>query len=403
MLISLPGLTQRDCRSFDYRQQQLSADPSLAAKVEAVEQFTHMQLHRSSVTITGEGGKETIPAIITIPVVVHIVYNTTSQNISDAQIASQLDVLNADYGKHNADTTAIPGYYAGLAADCGIRFVLAGVDTSGRATTGIVRTHTSATSFSLNDDVKFGARGGDDAWDRDRYLNIWVCNLSGDVLGYSSLVGGQKATDGVVIKYTALGTKGTALSPYNRGRTATHEVGHWLNLIHVWGDAPCGDDQVGDTPPQQQATYGDPSGIVVSCNNAPYGNLYMNYMDFTDDIGMHLFTGGQRDRMRVLFADGGFRHVLLASPAAVAATQTQGSGATMVVSMSIYPNPTMNSATVRMAEVGSVLGIYNMMGGRVMSVRVTQATVQLDLSGLAGGIYFVRQDGKSGGARVVKL
>ncbi|WP_431214848.1 hypothetical protein ACQ86N_08880 [Puia sp. P3] len=160
MLISLPGLTQRDCRSFDYRQQQVNADPSLAAKVEAVEQFTQMRLHRSSVTIAGEGIKETIPTIITIPVVVHIVYNNSSQNISDAQVASQLDVLNADYGKHNADTSLVPAYYSGLAADCGIRFVLAGVDTDGRVTTGIVRTRSSAVSFSLNDDVKFSARGG---------------------------------------------------------------------------------------------------------------------------------------------------------------------------------------------------------------------------------------------------
>ncbi|MBS1601604.1 MAG: zinc metalloprotease, partial [Bacteroidetes bacterium] len=272
MLITLPGWTQRDCRSFDYRQQQLNADPSLAEKVEALEQFAHMRLQRSSVTITGEGTKETIPAVISIPVVVHIIYNISSQNISDAQVQSQLDVLNADYGKHNADTSLIPSYYTGLAADCGFRFVLAGVDTNGRATTGIVRKQTSAVSFALNDDVKFSARGGDDAWDRDRYLNVWVCNLMGNVLGYSSVVGGPPSTDGVVIKYTAFGTKGTALSPYNRGRTATHEIGHWLNLIHVWGDSPCGDDQVGDTPPQQQATYGDPSGIVISCNNAPYGN-----------------------------------------------------------------------------------------------------------------------------------
>jgi len=407
MLITLPGWTQRDCRSFDYRQQQLNADPTLAQKVEAVEQFTHMQLHRSPVTITGEGPRATIPAVITIPVVVHILYNLSSQNISDAQIQSQLDVLNADYGKHNGDTSLIPAYYSGLAADCGFQFVLAGVDTNGHTTTGIVRKATNSVSFSLNDDVKFSARGGDDAWDRDRYLNIWVCNLSGNVLGYSSLVGGPQTTDGVVIKYTAFGTKGTALSPYNRGRTATHEIGHWLNLIHVWGDSQCGDDQVEDTPPQQQATYGDPSGIVISCNNAPYGNLYMNYMDFTDDNGMHLFTNGQRARMRVLFTDGGFRQPLLASPAAVAAVSSgQGGAAGVVVSSVVtgaYPNPTMNTTTVKLTETGGVLGVYNLMGARVMVLRVTQTTMQLDVSGLAGGIYFVRLEGKGGGVRLVKL
>ena len=410
LLITLSSSAQRDCRWFDYKQQQLKADPSLAEKVEAVESFTRMQLHKSSVTITGQGTKDVIPSLITIPVVVHIVYNSSSQNISDAQVLSQLDVLNADYGKHNADTSAIPSYYAPLAANSGFRFVLAGVDTDGHATTGIVRKFTNATSFSLNDNVKYSAMGGDNAWDRDRYLNIWVCNLSGNVLGYSSLVGGSKEADGVVVRYTAFGTKGTAASPYNRGRTATHEIGHWLNLIHLWGDADCGDDEVADTPPQSTGTYGNPSGIVISCGNTPYGNLYMDYMDFTDDIGMHLFTYGQRDRMRTLFAEGGFRQPLLSSTTGTVSTGGVGGGVTVPgtggeVIVDLRPNPAMSSLSVNLqgkAKVGGILDIYNQVGMKVKSVRVTQLSFQLDLSGLSGGVYFMKIEGGRS-SRFVKL
>ncbi|HTI92022.1 MAG TPA: M43 family zinc metalloprotease [Puia sp.] len=412
LLITVSGWAQRDCRWLDYKQQQLKADPSLAEKVEAVESFTRMQLHRSSVTITGQGTgtKDIIPSLITIPVVVHIVYNSSSQNISDAQVLSQLDVLNADYGKHNADTSAIPSYYSSLAANSGFRFVLAGVDTDGHATTGIIHKYTNATSFSLNDNVKYSSRGGDDAWDRDRYLNIWVCNLNGDVLGYSSITGGSKETDGVVIRYTAFGTKGTATAPYNRGRTATHEIGHWLNLIHVWGDSDCGDDEVADTPPQSTATYGNPRGIIISCGNTPYGNLYMDYMDFTDDLGMHLFTYGQRDRMRSLFAEGGFRQPLLNSATGAVSTGSIGGGVTVpgtgeVVGVDLHPNPAMSTLSVNlqgMARIGGMLEVYNQVGMKVMAVRITALSFSLNLSRLTGGVYFVRTEG-GGSSRFVKL
>ncbi|MBS1664940.1 MAG: T9SS type A sorting domain-containing protein [Bacteroidetes bacterium] len=408
LLIALPGWTQRDCRSLDYRQQQLSGNPTLAASVEAIEQFTRLQLRKASVIVNGQGGKESAPSRITIPVVVHIIYNSPSQNISDEQVLSQLQVLNADYGKTNADTAAIPGYYASLAADCGFSFVLATVDTGGHTTTGIIRKHTNATSFTIDDDVKFGSRGGDDAWDRDRYLNLWVCNLSGSVLGYSSLVGGPRETDGVVIKYTAFGTKGTAQPPYNLGRTATHEVGHWMNLIHIWGDASCGDDEVGDTPQQQEATYGNPNGVVLSCGNMQYGNLYMDYMDFTDDIGMHLFTGGQRDRMRTLFAPGGFRHALLSSPAAAAVTGpvvVSGGNTISMTVTEVRPNPAIGMVSVVVqdrAVVGSLMEIYNQVGLRVMAVRVTDLSTPVNLSALSGGVYFIRIGGGPG-FKLVKM
>jgi hypothetical protein len=397
LLIALPGWSQTACRSFEYRQQQLHAHPALVSAVADIEQFTRRQLKPATVGVAGTVPASRLPAVITIPVVVHVLYNTNDQNISDAQIESQIAVLNNDYQKLNPDTAQIPWYYASRAADCGFHFILAGLDTNGNVTTGIVRKHTSVLSFGMNDAMKSGATGGDDPWDRDRYLNIWVCNLQADVLGYSSIVGGSRAVDGVAVLYSAFGTTGTARAPYNRGRTCTHEVGHWLNLIHVWGDADCGDDDIADTPPQSQATYGDPSGIVLSCSNTPYGNMYMNYMDFTDDIGMHMFTSGQRDRMRTLFLPGGFRYALLSSPAAFAPagepeTAQAGSGASLLVP-SLYPNPASSYISVTLkdaSQIGGLLEVYDQMGRIVMTTRITQINFQLNVSGLAGGLYFMR-------------
>jgi hypothetical protein len=276
-------------------------------------------------------------------------------------------------------------------------------DTNGQPTTGIIHKYTTNSYFTIEDDIKSAATGGDDGWDRDQYLNIWVGNLTGGLLGYSSVIGGAKATDGVVVLYTAFGTMGTATAPFNLGRTTVHEVGHWLNMIHTWGDDSCGNDLVADTPPQQGPTYGDPSGIILSCGNTPYGNLYQDYMDFTDDIGMHLFTNGQKARMLTLFAAGGFRYALLAdtvpvdtAKGAVTAAATEGS----LSGMTIYPNPAVSLVTVQLTDpacLGGLLDVYNQLGQKVMTVRVTALTLQLDVAGLASGIYFIRaSDGKKG-------
>ena len=414
MVFAVPGLSQPTCRSTDYRKEQFKADPSLVQVVAAIERYTANQEKSRPVIVTGgsSGGANdlsnntTLP-LITIPVVVHIVYHTAVENISDAQVQSQIDVLNTDYQKRNADTAGIPAYYRSLAANCGFRFGLALVDTNGQVTTGIVRRNTNVTSFSIDDGIKFTASGGDDGWDRDRYLNIWVGNLSGGILGYSSIVGGSKATDGVVVLYTAFGTNGTATAPFNLGRTGTHEVGHWLNMIHTWGDDSCGNDEVADTPPQEGPDYGDPSGIIISCGNEPYGNLYMDYMDFTDDIGMHLFTYGQRDRMRTLFAPGGFRYALLSSTVPVAvdsAVSVAGAGS----GITVFPNPAVSVVTVKLADpasMGGLLEVYDRLGRLVAVVRITSLQLQLDVSGWASGVYFIRVNGgrASTAAKLVKI
>lgn len=255
--------------------------------------------------------------VVTIPVVVNVVWNTTAENVSDAQIQSQLDVLNADFRRLNADASNTPAAFQGISVDCEVNFCLATQDPTGAATTGIRRRQTTVTAFGTNDAVKYTAQGGLDIWDRSKYLNIWVCDISGGILGYAQFPGGPAATDGVVIDYQYFGTTGTATAPFNLGRTATHEVGHWLNLYHIWGDdnTSCtGSDQVADTPNQADENYGCPVFPQVSCSNGPNGDMFMNYMDYTDDACMNAFTAGQKSRAQALFVSGGARASLLTSP-----------------------------------------------------------------------------------------
>ncbi len=236
-----------------------------------------------------------------IPVVVHVVYKTAAQNISDAQIKSQIDVLNADFRKKNADVSSVPGAFSALADDARITFELAKTAPGGGATTGITRTATTVNGFSDDDAVKHASSGGADAWPADKYLNIWVCQLSGGLLGYAQFPGGPADTDGVVILHSAFGTTGTAAAPFNLGRTTTHEIGHWLNLIHIWGDdgtGCAGSDFVADTPNQGGPNYGTPAFPHVSCSNGPNGDMFMNYMDYVDDAAMVMFSAGQVTRMQ---------------------------------------------------------------------------------------------------------
>jgi len=241
---------------------------------------------------------------ITIPVVVHVVYNNASENISVAQVDSQIKALNRDYQAKNTDKSKVPVVWNGLVADVKIKFELATKDPKGNSTDGITRTKTAETSFGTDDGVKSSATGGIDAWPTDKYLNIWVCNLGEGLLGYAQFPGGPAATDGVVILNIGFGTVGTAAAPYNLGRTTVHEVGHWLNLNHIWGDTnDCsGTDHVDDTPKAQLPNYGKPKFPHVSCNNGPDGDMFVNYMDYVDDGAMLMFTPGQVARMYATLA-----------------------------------------------------------------------------------------------------
>ncbi len=309
LVSAAPANAQRNCGAMEHLQNMILQDPSVLQNRQNIEQFTQNWITNNPQGNTGR-------ALVTIPVVVHVVYRTTTENISDAQIQSQMNVLNADFAKLNADWTNTPSVFQSLVANVDVQFCLAQRDPNGNASNGIVRKLTTNTSFSTNDNVKRSANGGSNAWPSSSYLNLWVCNISGGILGYAQFPGGSAATDGVVVNYNAFGTIGTAAAPFNKGRTATHEVGHWLNLYHIWGDdgTGCtGSDNVTDTPNQGDENYGCPSFPTVSCSNGPNGDLFMNYMDYTDDACMFMFTEGQKARMQALFATGGFRASLLNS------------------------------------------------------------------------------------------
>ena len=240
--------------------------------------------------------------LTTIPVVVHVVYDTDPGNISDDQITSQIDALNRDYRANNSDTANAPDPWKNVPTDALIQFKMADTDPDGNATDGITRTKTDKTSFSSNDGVKSSATGGADPWPSDKYLNIWVCRLSGGLLGYAQFPGMPAETDGVVILSTAFGTTGSARAPFDMGRTAVHEVGHWLDLRHIWGDTNncSGTDFVDDTPKAQTPNFGKPTFPHVSCSNGPNGDMFMNYMDYVDDDTMIMFTSGQVSRMHAV-------------------------------------------------------------------------------------------------------
>jgi hypothetical protein len=249
---------------------------------------------------------QTMSAVVTVPVVVHVVYQNNAENISDPQVLSQITVLNQDFGRTNTDANQTPSAFAGVAANCSIQFCMAQRDPQGNPTNGITRTQTTLSSFSTNDAVKFTSQGGRDAWPTTQYINIWVCDLSGGILGYGEFpTGSPSNTFGLVCDYAYFGTTGNVSPPFNLGRTATHEIGHCFNLFHIWGDdgTSCsGSDQCADTPNQADENYGCPTFPNVSCTNGPNGDMHMNYMDYTDDACMNMFTQGQSTRMNAVLS-----------------------------------------------------------------------------------------------------
>ncbi|HWA06115.1 MAG TPA: M43 family zinc metalloprotease, partial [Ignavibacteria bacterium] len=285
---------KRTCGTMADLEMQYKMDPTYRQRMADMEKYVEKFTKEYS-------RKEGDLTVITIPVVVHVVWNTPVQNISDEQVLSQIEVLNKDFRRLNADTTNTPAPWKSLGADCQIEFKMARRDPNGIPTLGITRTQTSITEFGQSSALKFTSSGGHDAWDRDRYLNLWVANLGSQLLGYATFPGGNAALDGVAIGYNYFGTVGTLSPPYNKGRTATHEVGHWLWLYHIWGDdnGSCGgSDLVGDTPNQAAEFYGCPGYPTVdACSPSAPGVMFMNYMDYTDDACMNLFTNGQLIRI----------------------------------------------------------------------------------------------------------
>lgn len=276
-------------------------NPNVLKQMESVENF----IYNNSVNQKKE--KE----IITIPVIFHVVYTSPSENLSDERLMSQLDVLNEDFRKLNPNFDETLDVFKDRAADFELEFCLAQTDPDGLPTTGVNRVFTDTTDFSVEDYVKFTATGGSDAWSSNEYLNFWVCDLEPGLLGYAQFPGLGESTDGVVLDFVQVGrgfVSGVS------GRTATHEVGHWLNLRHVWGDGPCDqDDLVDDTPPAANSHAGCPINANSCTLDESEPDMVQNYMDYSDDDCLTLFTKGQKERARVLFEENGSRHALVNS------------------------------------------------------------------------------------------
>jgi hypothetical protein len=281
--------TQRNCAADDVLQQQLKDDPTLGTKMNAIEEFTKQ-------VIANPSQYRLVNGVVEIPVVFNVLYKTAAQNVSLAQLQSQIDVLNEDFSATNDDYNLTSTYDNVKSGNIAVRFVLDAVN----------RRQTNTSSWSTNNAMKKSAKGIAPTSPTTK-LNIWVCNMGGGILGYAQFPGGSSATDGIVLDDNATGNTGTAAAPFNKGRTATHEVGHWLNLRHIWGDATCGNDQVGDTPTHNTANYGCPAaGHKSTCSGTPI-EMTMNYMDYTDDACMYMFSAGQASRMLAVFAAGGPR------------------------------------------------------------------------------------------------
>lgn len=335
---------------------------------------------------------------ITIPVVVHVIYNAAAENISEAQIISQIKSLNEDFSLTNADFIKVPAVFAKVAANTNIKFELAKTDPSGRATTGITRKKTTRLMWSDDNKIKSSSYGTA-PWDTRAYLNIWVCNTVPGLTGYATFPGSDPVLDGIVIRYDAFGTTGTLMHPYNKGRTLTHEVGHWMGLKHLWGDGPCGDDGIADTPKQRGGNSGDPVfPRQTPCNGSAEGEMFMNFMDFSNDASMGMFTQGQKSVMRAQFEAKGARASIVQSKGLAAAWNTVSEPEALItstVNVDVYPNPVAAGnmkirVNVPMGVNGRHFSIISASGNIIRTGHMKESQQDVDVHSLNPGVYSIR-------------
>lgn len=342
--------------------------------------------------------------VVKIPVVVHIVWRTPEENnISDAQIRGQIDSLTKDFRKRNVDAANIPSLaFRNLAADCEIEFCLAQRDTLGFTTSGIVRKQTTVVNIGNDFEnvtkrkVFYADSGGDNAWRPSRYLNIWVCAFSeGGLNGFATslTVAMEKpAEDGCVINYKAFGVSPANFSTRNRGRTLVHEVGHYFNLLHIFGsNSTCNDDdEVADTPQQGASNSGCPSfPAPQSCPNNG-GDMYMNYMDYPYDDCVLMFTKGQKARMWATLE--GFRNGLIVRGAAC--DPFVGTDNVAEPQWSISPNPTSSILTIRLPEEWEnrlkTIELTDVLGRVLIQKQENTEGAILSVQDVSNGLYFLK-------------
>jgi len=320
-------------------------DPSLLKEFNELESFITNSVENNRALVLNNA------PVITIPVVFHVLWNDVFTNLSDTYILAQLEQINLDFGGTNPDINLTPPYFT--AGTMNIQFCLATQDPDGRPTTGIIRKYIPYGSYYEGPEDRwnfFDSLGGSQIWPRESYLNIYIMRLGGGLLGFATL-GPTYLTpdkDGIVISWGTAGSNnliGGFGSQYGRGRTLTHEIGHWLGLRHIWGDANCGSDFVSDTPTQQGPTDG--CGTIISCGNGPNGQMYMNYMDYGYDTCHYMFTPGQVARARTLLSPGtNTRYSLLSSTGCQPPILPPTATPTTTINPTLPPTPPPPTPTV---------------------------------------------------------
>ena len=393
-LLSFSRVTaQLGCVTTEHTRLQVINDPLQANAIQQAETFIR-QVLASPTTARLENG------IIRIPVVIHNLYHTTDQKITDEQAVAQLELLNKAFRRQNADTVKTPAVFKSVAADCEIEFHLATSDPLKRSTSGIIRKYTPVTTWIMDDKMKSSATMGADPWDSRLYLNIWVCPME-KFAGYSSMPGSDAKLDGIVIGLSAFGAG---------QKTLIHEAGHWMGLKHIWGDEYCGDDGVDDTPKQASYTVGCPTTARVTCGNGPLGDMYNNYMDFTNDGCMNLFTKGQKARMQAVFAPGAARNSLLSSagldkPLIYESPLPEEDPRWLQVKM--YPNPVTTTLYIDFSYdvrwLGKTIFISNLVGQSVNNVTISAKIQDIDVTNFKPGIYFLAAKNDQGVSMKLKF
>ena len=330
--------------------------------------------------------------VITIPVVVHVFHNGepvgTGRNISVAEIQSMLTVINDDFRRLNSDIISTPAAFRGGSDDALVQFCLAQQDEFGNPTTGIDRYFGSP---NYNPYGAFESEKPATIWDRDSYLNIWSCEFGDGTLGYAQFPNTLTAsTDGVVIDYRYFGTV-TSLPPYDLGRTATHEVGHWLDLEHIWGVPGCSqDDLVNDTPLQDVSSGGCPTFPVTTdaCSPSYPGIMFYDFMDYSNDFCLTMFTVGQASRMdAALFGP----RLPLQSSIGCQQTTVGMNESGFANSIKLFPNPSTGIFTIQLNEklINSELKITNSIGQVVLAKQLSKNSEEINLSEFSNGVYFL--------------